>query len=273
MLSTNLIYSLQKHNSGQPIYYVYAYLRSKNSKTAKAGTPYYIGKGYGKRVFANHGKLHLPASKSLIVILESNLTELGAFALERRLITYWGRKDLSTGILLNQTDGGQGSTGAIKVVSEETRKKISIALKHLRAAENSFFNSEEYRGKLSEGAKSSWNNPQSKQRNVDVIEKRKKSYKNTRNDPTSHFNSELAKQNRSIARKLVMKNPQSIQNNPSYVHPKSKMYFVVSPEGIEYTVIGMKKFCREHNLNSGHMFQVALGNEIHYKGWTRQRMN
>lgn len=25
-------------------YYVYAYVRSKDSKTAKAGTPYYIGK-------------------------------------------------------------------------------------------------------------------------------------------------------------------------------------------------------------------------------------
>ena len=42
MLSNNLIYSKQKHNNHQPIYYVYAYLRSKDSQTAKAGTPYYI---------------------------------------------------------------------------------------------------------------------------------------------------------------------------------------------------------------------------------------
>ena len=26
-------------------YYIYAYIRNKNSKTATAGTPYYIGKG------------------------------------------------------------------------------------------------------------------------------------------------------------------------------------------------------------------------------------
>jgi len=51
-------------------FYVYAYIRSKDSLTAKAGTPYYIGKGCGDRAWANHGKLGRPQNRSLIVILE-----------------------------------------------------------------------------------------------------------------------------------------------------------------------------------------------------------
>jgi hypothetical protein len=50
------------------IYYIYAYLRSKDSPTAIAGTPYYIGKGKGRRVISNHGKTPVPTDRSKIVI-------------------------------------------------------------------------------------------------------------------------------------------------------------------------------------------------------------
>jgi hypothetical protein len=98
-------------------YYTYAYLREDK-------TPYYIGKGKGRRIKKRcRGDVCPPGDPSRIIFLKVNLTEEEAFHHEIYLIAVYGRKDLGTGILRNKTYGGDGSSGAVR--SLETRLKMS----------------------------------------------------------------------------------------------------------------------------------------------------
>lgn len=115
------------------IYYVYAYLREN-------GTPYYIGKGKGDRMFSkNHPGISVPNDRAKIVVIRENLSEAAALTLEREEISRWGRKDTGTGILRNGNDGGFGGDMSkhIDYVKREEKRLKTIT-------------SEEYSDKLKE---------------------------------------------------------------------------------------------------------------------------
>jgi hypothetical protein len=98
-------------------YYTYAYLREDK-------TPYYIGKGKGRRIKKRcKGDVKPPKDQSRIIFLKTKLTEGEAFKHEIYMIFIYGRKDLGTGILRNKTNGGDGSSGVVRPL--ETRIKMS----------------------------------------------------------------------------------------------------------------------------------------------------
>jgi hypothetical protein len=108
-------------------YYTYAYLRQD-------GTPYYIGKGCGRRLYDHHGKnCNPPKDRSRIIKLKQNLTEEEAFKHEIYMIAVFGKKCDGTGILRNIADGGNGGNGLYGDDSPtkrpEVRAKISASNK------------------------------------------------------------------------------------------------------------------------------------------------
>jgi hypothetical protein len=99
-------------------YYTYLWLRED-------GTPYYVGKGKGKRAFTSqaHG-VKCPTDPAFILV-QPHPSEADAFAAEMFLISYYGRADQKQGCLRNRTDGGEGSSG--RVLSEESIRKMREA--------------------------------------------------------------------------------------------------------------------------------------------------
>jgi hypothetical protein len=158
-------------------YYTYAYLR-------KDGTPYYIGKGTGRRINQYHTKFVKLPSKDSRVILERFNTEKEALEHEIELIALYGRKDIQTGILINRTNGGDNppkndisgwNKGLEMNFGPERGKRISRALKGRTK-------SEEHRKALSEvmRGKDPWNKGKSRFKNEEEKLQNKREYNRLR---------------------------------------------------------------------------------------------
>jgi hypothetical protein len=191
-------------------FYTYAYLREDK-------TPYYIGKGAGKRAYCKwKGQIRPPKDKSRIIFLKQNLTEQEAFKHEIYMIAVFGRIDLGTGILHNRTNGGEGPSGA--VVSEETRRKLSEANK----GENNYFygrtHSKETRRKLSEWNKGKTASEETKRKMSEA--KKGENHPNYGKSPSEETKTKMSKAQRgktlSEETKRKMSEARKGENHPFY---------------------------------------------------------
>jgi hypothetical protein len=196
-------------------FYVYAYLRED-------GSPYYIGKGKNFRAYDS--KSHVikpPTDKTKIVFLETNLTELGAFALERRYIKWYGRKDNNTGTLQNKTDGGDGVFGR-KPSLETIQKAIAT--------------------KRETGGIYKCATAEARQRATETRLR-------NNNGKYSHWTPE------SIAKSIKTRQNNTTPRKKRVVNNGRRTWKIVSPNGKTWISNNLAKCCREHNLNQNLLIQ------------------
>ena len=217
-------------------YYTYAYLRED-------GTPYYIGKGKGKRAYVKrygNGRARRPKNLNNIILLKQNLTEEEAFKHEKYMIAIFGRKDLGTGILHNRTDGGDGASGNNwtkgKRLSEEVKAKISRNRKGIASYRPGYKHSNETKKKLSEAAK-------------------RQVYSEERNKKIG-----LALKGRKRPQEVVDKVTNALCKGP---------YLMKHISGEEVLVHNISKWCRDNNFTRSRVMDRLTGKVTKlYRGWT-----
>lgn len=221
-------------------YYVYVWLRSKDSDIAPKYTPYYVGKGSGKRAFEKYGRtVPAPRDSGCVAFVAEGLTEERAFELESYCIKLYGRVNTGTGILRNRTDGGDGPSGMI--MSEETRRKMS---------------------EQRQGEKHPlWGKPR-----PDHVKQKISVASSGPNN--SRYGVPLSQETRDKISQSNTGKPKSSDHREKLAAANCRYeYLIVSPSGEEFTINNLNKFCKDRGLDTSTMNRSVKNGTAH-KGWT-----
>lgn len=215
-------------------FYTYAYLRED-------GTPYYIGKGSGRRVYKKHSVFIPPENR--IIFLKKNISEEEAYKHEIYMIAIFGRKDLGTGILRNKTDGGDGTRGML--LSELQRQKIS----QRQRGENNYWygrkHTEETRQKMSKAQTGEKHAMYGKKHRLESREKISKSIRGEKHP--------LYQKGHSKESKIKMK------------ESFKKLYKVTYTDGTYEIIKGFEEWLKNNNLSCYFIKKLRDGVITEYK--------
>ena len=221
-------------------FYVYAYLRCKDSARAPKYSPYYIGKGNGYRYLSKQGRtVPIPNDRAFIVFMQEGLTEEEAFALERYCIAMYGRVNDGTGILHNRCDGGEGAAGMI--VPPERRVQMAAVAKEARQREgrwkgegNPKFGGDAVRGELNP----MWGKEHSEETRKKIGAKN-----------AVHYGTVEGR----LANKLKA---------------QKYLYELIDPVGEIHMTDNLWEFSSQYDLKNSSLHNVVHGKARHHKGWT-----
>jgi len=239
--------------SGKNQYYIYSYLREDYS-------PYYIGKGSGKRAY-NKGPKEVkpPRDKSRVRILKADLTEDEAFLLEKLYILMFGRIDSGTGILRNRSDGGDGASGAIR--SDETREKLRQAnlgkqrpqwvYDKIAASNTGKKASEETKAKMSAVRRGRTCTEEHKRK----VSEAKKGFKHT----------EEARQKMSAARKGKKLSSEHVEKISKAIKLRAQPHKLTFMDGRTLVIDNITDWAKENGYRGANLYQVKIGDKGRHK--------
>jgi hypothetical protein len=256
-------------------FYTYAYLREDR-------TPYYVGKGEGRRAYSRHHRVSVPPTDR-ILFLKTNLLEGDALRHEEYMIKVFGRKDNGTGILANLTDGGIATSGYIRTEEEKEY------LRNLWLGEKSPFygvpKSTEVRRKMSEAQLGEKNHRYGKKLTEEEKNQRSEKMKgrpapwNSRKHTKEETEKRMQKMrgrkwwNNGKEEKFLYEPLDETWTLGRISKTLPQVWEVISPDGIVYIINNLSLFCREKfNKTTSVLANVAYGINKSHKGYKCRKL-
>lgn len=223
---------------------------------------FYIGIGSDEKRAYEYGRNHLwqevvDETEYDIEITHKDIIWEEACAIEKYLISFWGRKDLGLGLLTNLTDGGDGTIGFIR--SAESNKKQSDSMKRI----SHIYKTPEFRKKMSEVTSGESNPMYSKNHKQESINKIKECWTDEKRQYYKEINT--GEKNPMFGKKNLFRSEtnkkQTGENNP---RAKAVLQYSIDGKFIkEYATI------KEANkvIGSSKVGEVCRGLRPHTRGF------